>query len=168
MNFEKLNNLELIIFDMDETLIDWTNAQLFPYIDVYLKALKEAGYKLAIASYNSLTEECLDEFHIKQYFDIIEHQDLSRSWFKQQLSAEKEGIYENVIWQGNVTESDNKEKMLLNILTELNIPAEKTLFFDDQKRFVAMAKSLGIKGYNVNNSGLTLEKLTQGLAQFSI
>jgi FMN phosphatase YigB (HAD superfamily) len=166
MQFKKLNNLDLIIFDMDETLINWKTAQLFPNVDIYLDGLKKAGYKLAISSYNALTEECLTDFGIIDFFDIIEYQELSHSWFREQLSAEKEGIYENVIWQGNVSKMDNKETMLSNILYKLNIPAERTLFFDDQNRFLVVAKSLGIKGYNVKNTGLTLEKLVNGLAQF--
>lgn len=70
-NMTKLAHIDLVIFDLDETLIDWVHGKLFPDVPYVLKGLRKAGYKVALASYNSAADQMLRKFGIRHYFDWV-------------------------------------------------------------------------------------------------
>ena len=115
-------SINLIVFDLDDTLI-CTRTKLFLYdVENLLIRLKKDGYKLAVASYNPYADNVLRKKRLYHYFDFIEYED----------------------WRFQET-IDMKEKMLKTILEKSNIEAEKILFIDDQIRFIEKAKMLGLK-----------------------
>jgi HAD superfamily phosphatase (TIGR01681 family) len=156
----------MIIFDLDETLINWHNHDVFPDVRFILQSLRDAGYILAIASYNEKTKRCLIDFDLLVYFDYIQYEKWSSSWFQEQLKAEKNGLLDiSLSWQRNVA-IDNKRTMLENILKYSGIAAKNTLFFDDQKRFIDTAESLGIHGELVGKDGVTIDLINKSLTKF--
>jgi HAD superfamily phosphatase (TIGR01681 family) len=158
--FQKKTNLDVLIFDLDETLIDWRHNKLFPRVAYYLDQLKACGYILAIASYNSNAEYYLDHYGIKHLFDIIEYTSVSRSPILQSNRN-------NVLVPNNIFfHQDNKYEMLKNIISKTQKPSSRMLFFDDQKRFVQTAESIGIKGIVVSCNGLVLRNIKKGLSYF--
>lgn len=114
--------INLIVFDLDDTLI-CAKTKVFLYdVENLLIRLKENGYKLALASYNPYADTVLRKRRLYHYFDFIEYED----WrFQDEL--------------------DMKENMLKTILKKSNVEAERILFIDDQIRFVEKAKMLGLK-----------------------
>jgi HAD superfamily phosphatase (TIGR01681 family) len=161
---QKLQNLDLIIFDLDGTLINWEEHNVFVGVHYILQSLKDAGYKLAIASYNQETKQCLLDLDINDYFDYVEYDKSSYLLLHEQLKAEKTFDL-NLLWQ-RTENMDDKRTMLENILTASKTSANKALFFDDQKRFINTAEELGIKGHLVGKDGVTVDLVNLALTEF--
>lgn len=117
-----MTKFNLIVFDLDDTLI-CARTKVFLYdVENLLISLKNEGYKLALASYNPYADDVLKKRRLYHYFDFIEYED----WrFQDEL--------------------DMKENMLKTILRKSNVEAEKILFIDDQIRFIEKAQMLGLK-----------------------
>lgn len=115
-------SINLIVFDLDDTLI-CTRTKLFLYdVENLLIRLKNDGFKIALASYNPYADDVLKTKRLYHYFDFVEYED----WrFQDEL--------------------DMKENMLRTILKKSNVEAQNILFIDDQIRFVEKAKMLGLK-----------------------
>lgn len=72
LNLSKKQNIttsvEVIIFDLDKTLI---NETICKETETVLQKLKERQYSLAVASYNAYAKWFCDRYNISKYFDII-------------------------------------------------------------------------------------------------
>lgn len=128
-----VTDIELIIFDLDGTLVDfWGNI----YGGVYdmLNDLKKNGKRLVLASYNINGENILKRHKISHFFETIKCQD----WHQ-------DGI-------------DNKQQMLSEILKVSNVSPENIIFVDDQHRFLETAVKLGMNTHFVKSRhGLNCE-----------
>lgn len=62
------NNIKLVIFDLDKTLI---NETLCDETEKVLQQLKEKKYMMAIASYNKYAKWFCDRYDISKFFDVI-------------------------------------------------------------------------------------------------
>lgn len=125
MSIPKVPNLDLIVFDLDYTLLDWSTKfdfghRLFPFVPHILDALKKIGYKLAIVSFNSDAKYFLEYHDIAWYFDFIEYE-------KHTLGA-------------------TKKHMLLDLEYVSGISHENMLFFDDSETNINDAKAVGVQG----------------------
>lgn len=132
-------SIKLIVFDLDDTLI-CAKTKIFLYdVRNLLFHLKNDGFKLALASYNPRADKVLIDAELDHFFDFIEYED----WrFKDYL--------------------DMNENMLKTILQKSKIDAERTLFIDDQARFVEKAKTLGLKTH-VYEYGVDMNKVIPNL-----
>lgn len=125
-----VTNIELIIFDLDKTLIDYWGDMYNGVYDM-LNDLKKNGKRLALASYNINGEKILKRHKINHFFEIIKCQD----------------------WQ--IDGIDNKKQMLSEILKISNVSSENIIFVDDQQGFLNTAEKLGMNTYLVKgNDGL--------------
>lgn len=127
-------NIELVIFDLDQTLIEWHFGEphLFPDVDIILRSLYASNCKMAVATYNTWAEHYLKKMGLDHYFDMIGIDILT-----------------------TFDRLDYKKDLLSKILTELNVAPEKTLFFDDQMKNVRTGHELGIHSIYVDMNGLT-------------
>lgn len=128
------NDIQLVIFDMDQTLIEWIggDAHLFPCVKNILKSLSQHGYYIALATYNRWAALYLTRLGVISYFDMIETDIVN-----------------------TLDKVDYKTTMLQNILDNFKIPPENVLFFDDQKRNLETATRMGIRGVYVDYTGIT-------------
>lgn len=148
LNLEKyLSERELIIFDLDQTLVDWFGGEphLFPDVPNILESLSIYGYKIALASYNRWAEHYLEKFGLIHYFDIIA-----------------------IDIQNTFDKLDYKKDLLEKILKHFNISPEKALFYDDQKKNIVTGNELGIQSIYLNMNGLTEELFLQGFNSKSV
>jgi FMN phosphatase YigB (HAD superfamily) len=130
--------VKLIVFDFDDTIT---------YHDIYypfqvrfylfedtipiLEYLKNKGYLLAIASFNSICENILKEFNLDSYFITIQGKHIS-----------------------------SKKELFYNIKNITNIDYHEWYFFDDNIDNILLAKSFGIISYLVNpTTGITLNEI---------
>lgn len=130
------NDIRLVIFDLDQTLVDWIGgeAHLFPCVRNILESLASNGFKIALATYNRWAEHFLTKLGVVSFFDMIETDIVN-----------------------TLDKLDYKATMLQNILENFQIPPEKVLFFDDQKRNLETATRIGIHGVYVDYTGITEE-----------
>lgn len=131
-------DIELIIFDLDGTLIDHKNDDIYVYnfVNPLIEYLVSKNIKLALASYNTNAYNILKEMNIIEHFEIIEYRH----------------------WQ---VKFDHKQEMLENIVNKMNIPTYKILFIDDQWRFLYTAQKIGI-----NTSLICTENIKECLKQY--
>ena len=125
MAIPKISGLDMIVFDLDYTLLDWSSKfdfghQLYPFVPHILNALRKIGYKLAIVSFNSDARYFLEYHDIACYFDYVEYE-------KHTLGA-------------------TKKEMLLDLEYISGIKHEHMLFFDDSQTNIDDAKAVGIQG----------------------
>lgn len=164
----KLDNLDLIIFDLDETLVDWTTQQLFPEVVQIITELKSSGYKLGLASYNGAAGQLLRNFGIYEMFDVIEYENV-RNIFSDKMFDDVENghpVCNDNLWL-RVLSGIDKRDMLTSIITSLDIPSSRALFFDDQDRYINTAMSLGIKGYKVDHTGVNRKCVIHAIESFA-
>lgn len=128
------DNIELVIFDLDQTLIEWHFGEphLFPDVVKILNSLYASKFKMAVATYNSWAEHYLKKMGLDHYFDMI-------------------GI--DIV--NTFDRLDYKKDLLSKILEQLNVPPNKALFFDDQMKNIRTGCELGIHSIYVNMNGLT-------------
>lgn len=118
------SNINLVIFDLDDTLICTRTSKFLYDVEKLLKTLKDNGYKIGMASYNPYADYVLKKRNLYDYFDFIEYED----WrFKKIL--------------------DLKENMIKTILEKANTKPEHSLFIDDQVLCIETARTLGLKTY---------------------
>lgn len=131
----------LIIFDLDQTLVDWFAGEphLFPDVPNILESLSKAGYKIALASYNRWAEHYLEKLGVLNHFDMIAIDTLN--------------TFEKL---------DYKKDLLEKVLKNFDIPPEKALFYDDQKKNIHTGTALGIDSIYLDMNGLTNELFLQG------
>jgi putative hydrolase of the HAD superfamily len=148
LNLEQhLSNKQLIIFDLDQTLVDWFGGEphLFPDVPNILESLSKYGYKIVLASYNRWAEHYLEKLGVSHYFDMIAI-DILNTFDK----------------------LDYKKDLLEKILKHFNISPEKALFFDDQKKNVHTGNALGIDSIYLDMNGLTEELFLEGFNSKSV
>lgn len=142
LNIEKRNtNKELIIFDLDQTLVDWYDGKphLFPDVPNILESLSKHGYKIALATYNRWAEHYLQELGLIGYFDMVA-----------------------VDITNNFDSLDYKKNLLGKVLNHFNVSPEKALFYDDHHKNVLTGNELGIRSIHLGMNGLTEDIFMQG------
>lgn len=127
INSNNNSNIELIIFDLDDTLFCLRNRELFYDARVTLQRLKNNGYKIGLVSYNAKARAVLQSCGIHGLFDYV----LCENW--------------------KICGIDGKENMLRTIIQQSGVLPERTLFVDDQYRFLQTAQRLGM---NVCTAGV--------------
>jgi HAD superfamily phosphatase (TIGR01681 family) len=143
-NFTKIKGLDMIVFDLDYTLLNWSSRYerghaLFPYVVNILAELRKLGYKIALVSFNSEANYFLEYHGISNYFDYVEYE-------KHTFGA-------------------SKRDMLLDLKYKSGIQPENMLFFDDNKFNIALADTMGIKGYCVK-SGIDIMSINNGISKW--
>jgi len=125
---------KIIVFDLDQTLINETICQ---DTEEVLKKLKNAGYKLAIASYNKYAEWFCDRYNITNYFDII----------CAEIQKNKIKHFQKII---------NFYK-----LNNINFVDSDIIFFDDyQPNFITIQQKFNIKCHIVDKkTGIKIEDI---------
>ena len=146
----KSQNIDMIIFDLDDTLVCWKNGcELFPDVQETLASLKTIGYRIALASYNKNAYYYLKKFQIHEYFDFVVIEEFQKN-FKVQFSLD----------------SDNKKTLLQKLLNVAQTLPSRSLFFDDQWVNVCSGNSIGIKSVHVKENGFTKEMLYSSLKKY--
>ena len=118
--------IKLVIFDLDETLIDQDNKLYNDTLDA-LHFLKNKNIKIALASYNGCARQTLNRVGISDFFYIIQY----------------------VNWQ-TLKYLDHKYYMLNDIIKLSGIDPESILFIDDNNSNLKTAETLNINTHHVN------------------
>jgi len=123
---------KIIVFDLDQTLIDGT---IYKDVIDILDRLKKSGYLLSIASFNRCARILCDRYDITKYFDII----CGYSDF------DKISHFNTIVQYYKFRQVDFKH--------------EEIIFFDDQyMNFVLLKPVFNVKCYLINpDVGLTLK-----------
>ena len=110
---EYKNSIELVIFDLDETLIQHKQDGIYmhTYIEPILQYLKSNNIIIALASYNPSACKILYNLDIGEYFDMIESE----------------------YWEMRY---DFKEYMLKKIIEKTRVDINKILFIDDNYKMI--------------------------------
>ncbi|OAY35738.1 magnesium-dependent phosphatase 1 [Manihot esculenta] len=139
----------LVVFDLDYTLWPFycefyyedDTPYLYPHAMGILKALKEKGIELAIAS-RSPTSQIAKVFLVKLGIDsMCVAQEIFSSW-------------------------TNKTEHFQRIHRRTGLPFSSMLFFDDEDRNIEATSKMGVTSILVGN-GVNLGALRQGLSEFS-
>jgi HAD superfamily phosphatase (TIGR01681 family) len=165
----KLDHIDLVVFDLDETLIDWAHKKLFPDVPYILQELRKSGYKVALASYNGAADQMLRKFGIRQFFDYVVSEHLGETLADNMLVDMEHGEFSrrDLVWMRLINGLDKKQ-MLEDVLMYFNTPPERTVFFDDQQRFIDSATQLGIMGHLVGPEGLTCESWRRASQKYCV
>ena len=135
------SNCKMILFDLDNTLID--NKIIMPKtIYDILYFLNKNDIKLGIASLNMEAKVIPIKLSIPNYFDII----YNRSFKNMSL---------------------NKTWMFNEIINKFKINPKNILFFDDNIIHIREAENLNIKSVHIKmNSLLTWDDISIGFSKF--
>lgn len=146
-NFKNNNGIKLIIFDLDNTLVDALGP--FEEVENILKYIKSKNIKLAIASYNPEPETVLKHYGLINYFDTIEGD----------IKVKDEN--------GKFIYDRNKFRHISNILRyyknkNLKLKSNEILFYDDlTSNTDYVEKKFGIKSIWVEPEiGIQMEQVT--------
>jgi FMN phosphatase YigB (HAD superfamily) len=158
-------NMHLFIFDLDQTLVDWSQAkpELFPQVLDILDNLKSRGHKMAVASYNKRAPTVLKDFGLSQYFEMVEFESLDQQ--SRRLLMDVVDLEPGSAWEYRQLACDNKATMLETIVDRTRIPMEHCVFLDDNRRFVDAARKLGIYSIHVKG-GLEWGHVLKALQYF--
>lgn len=113
--------VDVLVFDLDDTLRPRNQSMPFLEVKQLLTGLKQAGYLLALASLNEDAESDLAVLGLQPFFDCV------------QCSLQ-----------------DTKYDMLKKIMEHFNVPVERMVFFDDIMSHVLEARALGITSVLIN------------------
>jgi len=102
---ERSSNIDLYIFDLDETLVRWANGepQLFTDVKMILDWIFNTKCKIVLATYNRWAEHYLEKFELTQYFDFVA-----------------------IDITNTLDRLDYKKEMLKDILKRFDVPPERT------------------------------------------
>ena len=117
--------IKLVIFDLDETLIEKFGGLYDDTIPI-LEFLKQNNICIALASYNQYADAYLCESNIIDFFDYVYFE----SWYEK---------------------LDYKYDMLTTILEKTKIPPNQVLFVDDWEKNIQVAQGLGIRTHLVEH-----------------
>jgi HAD superfamily phosphatase (TIGR01681 family) len=147
-----MNEIDVFIFDLDETLYDWSSNRLFPQARDIIENLHANGYKIALASYNRKATDVLMNSGLAQFFHVVEWEDATdyKEWVKKHIvdADEKD------LWKYRRLYMDNKKRMLSSIIKKLETTPERCVFLDDQKRNIECARNMGIHAVRVGKDGV--------------
>lgn len=108
-------NIKLIIFDLDDTLID-VNGVPFDDAERILKWAKRSGYKVAMASYNRSAKKIVNELGWRKYFDYI----------------------------SEFGPTDTKKVHLYDIMKAMGASPVTSIFIDDRRDNIQHAREFGV------------------------
>ena len=134
MNVNDTKKIKLIVFDLDDTLIQGDRADIvFKDTREIMEKLKEHGYKLGIASHNSHANWYLKKNNLDGYFDFVQAFD---------------------------TNNLSKFQHMTNLMNDLNLKKNECILFDDHLEIVADITGHGIPGFLVDyTTGVTLHNV---------
>ena len=148
-----MSGIRLVVFDLDDTLFSWKTNDLFPEVNAVLSRLKNAGCRLGLASYNAQAPDILEACGVSDAFDFIEYEDLVRT-ARIVKNAKLHAADYDWKWCSRVV--NDKTLMLHSILSKAQVPPHQALFVDDQERFLAAARELGMQVMLVGAEGVTM------------
>ena len=153
------NTIQLVIFDLDDTLYSSKNNALFHRVPSLLNTIKDCGCKIALASYNAYADDVLNKCGIIKSFDYIEFEDLvhSAQILKTMQKLCNKGVEND--WKWSTCVVNDKTSMLSNIIARSGVHPENTLFVDDQDRYIQAARKLGMRTCLVDQDGVSRDRI---------
>lgn len=131
------NNLELVIFDLDDTLMfKYSQKMNIRSIDI-VNYFRNLGVKIALCTLNKFGELFLYKNNIHHIFDNIQQNKFNDEYIDDEDRKN--------------CKSNRKTYMYKKVLNILNIKAENTIIFDDCFVHIIEAKIMKIKYIHVDN-----------------